>query len=271
MITSTANPRVQAVVRLRKRRGREAAGQFVVEGRREVARAIQAGVELDEVFVCPELGAGGVGDVVGDVAGRVEVTEVSAAVFGRMSYRDGPDGVLAVARPFPTDLGRLSPPPDALVLVVAGLEKPGNLGAVVRSAAAAGAYAVVAADPVTDVFNPNTVRASQGALFSLPLAVGTAAEVRGWLDEHRIPAYAAGPGDSTLAPWDLPLAAAAALVVGAEDRGLDPAWFDHAAAPVAIPMPGARAGVDSLNAATAAAVLLFEAVRQRYGSGPSNR
>jgi TrmH family RNA methyltransferase len=261
VITSTSNPRVQAVVRLRKRRGREAAGLFLVEGRREVARAVEAGVGIETLYVCPELGA----------AADAGATEVSAAVFARMSYREGPDGVLAVARAFPTDLGRLDPPADALVLVVAGLEKPGNLGAVVRSAAAAGAFAVVAADPVTDVFNPNTVRASQGALFALPLAVGDAPEVRRWLDAHHIPAYAAGPGGSSLAPWDLPLAAAAALVVGAEDRGLDDAWFDHAAAPVSIPMPGRARGVDSLNAANAAAVLLFEAVRQRYSSGPSNR
>ncbi len=266
MITSTSNPRVQAVVRLRKRRGREAAGLFLVEGRREVERAVAAGVGIEALYVCPELG--GVAPESGGAA-PVDPTEVSGPVFAKLSYREGPDGVLAVARAFPTDLGRLAPPADALMLVVAGLEKPGNLGAVVRSAAAAGAYAVVAADPVTDVFNPNTVRASQGALFSLPLAVGEAAEVRTWLDRHRIPAYAAGPKGSSLAPWDLPLAAAAALVVGAEDRGLDDAWFDHAAAPVSIPMPGARQGVDSLNAASAAAVLLFEAVRQRAAATPS--
>ncbi|HKE76288.1 MAG TPA: RNA methyltransferase [Acidimicrobiales bacterium] len=264
MITSTSNPRVQAVVRLRKRRGREAAGLFLVEGRREVERAVAAGVGIEALYMCPELGG-----TAPEAGAAADPTEVSAAVFAKLSYREGPDGVLAVARAFPTDLGRLAPPADALVLVVAGLEKPGNLGAVVRSAAAAGAYAVVAADPVTDVFNPNTVRASQGALFSLPVAVGEAAEVRTWLDRHHVPAYAAGPKGSSLAPWDLPLAAAAALVVGAEDRGLDDAWFDHAAAPVSIPMPGARQGVDSLNAASAAAVLLFEAVRQRAAATPA--
>lgn len=265
MITSTANPRVQAVVRLRKRRARDESGLFVVEGEREVRRALAAGVTVDDLWVCPDLHPG----AVGAGAAAPPVTEVGPRAFARMSYREGPDGVLAVARQFATDLGRLDPPPDPLVLVVAGLEKPGNLGAILRSAAAAGVDAVVVADPVTDVFNANVVRASQGALFGLPLAVAGAAAARAWLAGRAIPAYAAGPG-GTVTHWDLPLDRAAALVVGPEDRGLPAEWFAAAAARVVIPMPGDNqhrgAGrVDSLNAATAAAVLLFEAVRQRAG------
>jgi TrmH family RNA methyltransferase len=260
VITSTANPRVQAVVRLRKRRARDESGLFVVEGEREVRRALAAGVTVDELWVCPDLRPGGEASI-----GGPPVTEVGPRVFARVSYRDNPDGVLAVARQFPTDLGRLDPPPHALVLVVAGLEKPGNLGAIVRSAAAAGVDALVVADPVTDVFNPNVVRASQGALFGLPLAVAGGDDVRSWLADRAIPTYAAGPG-GTVAHWDLPFDRAAALVVGPEDTGLPAGWFDTAAARVVIPMPGdAGRGVDSLNAAAAAAVLLFEAVRQRAG------
>jgi TrmH family RNA methyltransferase len=273
---------VKAIVRLRKRRAREEDGRFVIEGTREVRRALDAGVTVGEIVTCPALARDDAAGIVAHaVAGGAVHTEVAESVFARLSYRDGPDGVLAVAATFPTGLDRIQRPvawrPDPLVLVVAGLEKPGNLGAVLRSAAAAGVDAVVVADPVADVFNPNAVRAAQGALFAVPLAVAGAHETRAWLGELDIPMYAAGPRGSR-APWDLPLSRAAALVVGPEHAGLDPGWFAAADATVAIPMPGARngRGVDSLNAAAAAAVLLFEAVRQRAGdsgqpSSPSNR
>jgi TrmH family RNA methyltransferase len=279
VITSTGNPRVKAILRLRKRRARDEEGRFVIEGIREVRRALAAGITVGEIVTCPALAPADseseTDSIVADaVAGGAVHTEVAEAVFARLSYRDGPDGVLAVAATFATGLARIERPvawrPDPLVLVVAGLEKPGNLGAVLRSAAAAGVDAVIAADPVADVFNPNVVRAAQGALFAVPLAVAGADEVRAWLRDLDIPLYAAGPRGAQ-APWDLPLARAAALVVGPEHAGLDPAWFAGADATVAIPMPGARngRGVDSLNAAAATAVLLFEAVRQRAAQPPS--
>lgn len=266
MITSTANPRVKAALALRKRRERDRTGRFVIEGRRELARALAAGVVVDEVLVCPDLPGGEPGEgadglpAAARAAGAV-VTDVAAGVFARLSYREGPDGVLGIARTFDTGLARIEPGADPLVLVVAALEKPGNLGAILRSASAAGAAAVVVADPVTDVFNPNVVRASQGALFGVPVAVGDTAEVLAWLRQHRLPVYAAGPG-GTQPYWRLPLAGPAALVVGSEHRGLPPDWIDAADEQVVIPMPGSG-GVDSLNAAAAAAVLLFDAVRQR--------
>jgi TrmH family RNA methyltransferase len=154
-----------------------------------------------------------------------------------------------------------------LVLVVAAIEKPGNLGAMLRSAAGVGADVVVVADPVTDVFNPNVVRASQGALFSVPVAVAGLDEVAGWLREHGLRTWAAGPGEGT-AYWDVPLQGPVALVVGAEHEGLDPRWDELADGRITIPMPGAHdAAVDSLNVATAAAVLLLDAVRQRAWVG----
>jgi TrmH family RNA methyltransferase len=275
VITSTGNARVKAILRLRKRRARDEEGRFVIEGIREVRRALDAGIAVGEIVTCPALAPDDTAGIAADaVAGGAVHTEVAESVFARLSYRDGPDGVLAVAATFATGLARIERPvawrPDPLVLVVAGLEKPGNLGAVLRSAAAAGVDAVIVADPVADVFNPNVVRAAQGALFAVPLAVAGADEVRSWLHDLGIPLYAAGPRGAQ-APWDLPLARAAALVVGPEHAGLDPAWFAAADATVAIPMPGARngRGVDSLNAAAATAVLLFEAVRQRAAQPPS--
>jgi TrmH family RNA methyltransferase len=301
VITSTANPRVKAALALRKRRERDRTGRFLIEGRRELARALAAGVMVEEVLACPALlgraegvtdqadaheerGAAAAADP--DMRGRAEtagdrgvpghrgvlgsaeaagarVVEVTEAVFARLSYRDNPDGVLGVARAFDTGLEALdlAGVADPLVLVVAELEKPGNLGAMLRSASAAGAAAVIVADPVTDVFNPNVVRSSQGALFGVPVGVGDTGAVLGWLRGHGLRVYAAGPGGSQ-PYWRLPLAGPCALVVGSEHRGLPAEWFDAADERVVIPMPGS-AGVDSLNAAAAAAVLLFDAVRQR--------
>jgi RNA methyltransferase, TrmH family len=264
VITSTANPRVKAALALRKRRERDRTGHFLIEGRRELSRALAAGVAVEEVLACPALLAEGDVDVLGRAeAAGARVVEVAEAVFGRLSYRDNPDGTLGVARAFETGLAAvdLSGLGDPLVLVVAELEKPGNLGTMVRSASAAGAAAVIVADPVTDVFNPNVVRSSQGALFGVPVGVGDTGAVLAWLRSHGLPVYAAGPGGSQ-PYWRLPLAGPCALVVGSEHRGLPADWLDAADERVVIPMPGSG-GVDSLNAAAAAAVLLFDAVRQR--------
>ncbi|HEY7072910.1 MAG TPA: RNA methyltransferase [Acidimicrobiales bacterium] len=257
MITSTANPRVKAALALRKRRERDRTGRFLVEGRRELSRALAAGVVVDEVLVCPEL----LGDAT--VPEGTAITEVAESVFGRLSARENPDGVLGIARVFDTRLDALdiAGEADPLVLVVAEMEKPGNLGTMLRSASAAGASAVVVADPVTDVFNPNVVRSSQGALFGVPVAVGDTVAVVAWLRRHGLRIYAAGPG-GTRPYWRVPLAGPTALVVGSEHRGLPAEWFEAADEQVVIPMPGSG-GVDSLNAAAAAAVLLFDAVRQR--------
>ena len=271
MITSTANPRVKAALALRKRRERDRTGRFLVEGRRELARALAAGVEVEEVLACPPLlarAASGSGEREAGVLGQAamagaRVVEVADTVFARLSYRDNPDGVLGVALAFDTGLDAvdLAGVADPLVLVVAELEKPGNLGTMLRSASAAGAAAVIVADPVTDVFNPQVVRASQGALFGVPVGVGDTAAALAWLRRHGLRVYAAGPG-GTEPYWRLPLAGPSALVVGSEHRGLPDAWFAAADERVVIPMPGSG-GVDSLNAASAAAVLLFEAARQR--------
>jgi TrmH family RNA methyltransferase len=256
-ITSTANPRIKELVRLRERRERDRSGLFLIEGYRELRRAVDGGVSLVEVWCCPALYLGqNETALVGAARARgAEVIEASEAPFRKASYRDRPEGLLAVARQFPTG-------PTPLLLVVEGIEKPGNLGTMMRTAEAAGAAALIVCDPTTDPFNPNVVRASLGTLFSLPLAVAATPAAIAWLHARGIRTVATTP--SAAQPhWQADLTGAIAVVVGSEQYGLSPAWIQEATEQVLIPMPGS---VDSLNAAMAAGVVLFEAVRQRLSS-----
>lgn len=252
MITSTANPLVKDLARLRQRRHRDRQRRFLIEGRREVARALAANVDVLYQVVCPALG----GEAVDP--GR-PVTEMAEAPFRRISQRQTPDGVIAVATYLDTDLDRLAVGPSGLLLVAEGIEKPGNLGAMLRTAAAFGVAAVIAADPTTDVHNPNVVRASQGGVFLVPVAVAPSAKVVAWLGERSIPLVATAPEAPTPAwevPWEPPLAVA----IGAEATGLSAQLRAAARWEASIPMAGP---LDSLNASVAAAIALYEATRGR--------
>ena len=253
-IDSPSNPRVKALARLRDRRHRRTEERFLVEGSREVRRALDAGIDVETLYLCAELGA----DTAAWEGSGLEVVELSLRAFEKVAY--GRDGVLAVARTFPTDFGRIPwDRPGVLLLVAEGIEKPGNLGAMLRTAAGAGADGVIVADPTVDVFNPNVVRASTGALFALPVAVGSSEEVRSRLREASVATLVAVTTRGR-APWQIDLTGRVAIIVGPEDRGLSDAWIDAADDRVTIPLTNA---VDSLNASVAAAVLLYEAVRQR--------
>ena len=260
-ITSTANPRVKRLVRLRSRRHREAERAFLIEGFRELARAVEAGTRIDDLFVCEELFLGtnepGLAERV--VAAGARIHRLGVAPFRKAAYRDRPEGLLAVAPQFETSLAGIALPENGLVLVVEAIEKPGNLGTMLRTADAAGVAAVVVADPGTDPFNPNVVRASLGSLFTVPLAVGTAGHVMGWLRTQGIDAVVTSPS-ARLHHWEVSYRGPVAVVVGSEQYGLTGAWLDGRYRAVRIPMAGAA---DSLNASTAAGVVLFEAVRQR--------
>lgn len=264
MLTSLRNPQVRTVVRLRNRRHRQAQRRFVVEGRREIACAVEAGWPLGILFHCAELQAGGDALLGRCQAAGVECVETSRAVFERMSYRRTPDGLLAVADTPELTLAKLAATSGRcgsgeLWLVAAAISVPGNLGAMLRSADAVGASGVLVADAAVDVFNPNVVRAGMGALFSVPLAVANADAVREWLAGRGVRLVLADPAsasDYTAADFTGDLA----IVVGSESAGLDSGWRCGQYPAVRVPMAGR---VDSLNAATAAAVLLFEARRQR--------
>jgi RNA methyltransferase, TrmH family len=241
VITSTDNARVKEVARLRRGRERHASGLFVAEGRREVERALAAGLTVRETYVAPELLPGW----------PHAATEVSARVLARMSYRSEPEGVLAVVE-VP---GRTLPVDATLVLVAVGIEKPGNLGALARTAAAAGADALLV-HGATDAWNPNAIRASTGAVFTLPIVPTTLADVVS-LPMQKVAAVVGAATPYTRADLTPP----SALLVGAEDEGLDESWRAVADVEVSIPVRGDA--VDSLNASAAAAVLLYELLRQR--------
>lgn len=266
MLTSVNNPRVKDVVRLRNRRHRERERRFVIEGKRELAYAIDAGFPVATLYHCAEFHADrGEADLVRRFAATgTTCEETSEEVFRKMSYRRTPDGLLGVAEAPALTLDAL---PDAsegtdeaLWLVAVGIEKPGNLGAMLRSLDAAGGTGLLIADAVADVFNPNAVRASVGAVFGLPIATASGDAVRVWLQRRGIPLLAASPQAQTVYT-EAALTGPVALAVGSEHRGLGENWLASAQT-VSIPMAGR---VDSVNAATAAALLLFEARRQRGG------
>lgn len=260
-ITSTQNPRVKHLVRLRSRRHRDTEGLFTIEGYRELTRAIDSGIELEEVAYCPSLFLGANERALLEAAkvAGAHLIEFAEDPFRKVSYRDRPEGLIGLARQFPTGLDRLEPGPNPLVLVVESIEKPGNLGTMLRTADAAGADAVIVSDPATDPFNPNVVRASLGCLFLVPLAVASNTDTLAWLTACKIKTFAATPAGERL-HWEADYRKPSALAIGSEQYGLSETWMTAADEQVRIPMLG---DADSLNAAMAAGVMLYEAVRQR--------
>jgi TrmH family RNA methyltransferase len=263
-ITSPANPRIKQLAALRRRRSREQSGVTLVEGLAEIELALAAGVRPQTLYYCREL-ATPASLPLADRAATLgsEVIHLSRPVFEKVSYREGPDGWLAVVPAIGTELASLQLPARPLVLICAGLEKPGNLGAILRTADAAGVAAVIAADPVTDWGNPNVVRASKGTVFSVPVASATTAEVLDWAAEHGLQVVAATPEATTLVT-ETDLTGPTAIAVGAEQAGLPRDWLDGAGVRVRIPMFGKA---DSLNVSTSAAIITYEAVRQRLRAG----
>ena len=252
MITSPSNPEVRSVAALHKRTEREQTGLFLIEGRPEVERAVAAGIEIATVYRLS-----GSDPLV--LRGNPRTVELGEMAFQKLAY--GRDGIVATAVAPMFALEDLAPAEPALVLVVEAIEKPGNLGAILRSADGAGASMIVA-NPLTDMVNPNVVRASVGSLFTVPLAVAPTEEAIDFLRTRSIAICAAMVG-SGRAPWHLNLTGPVAIVIGSEHTGLSRPWISAADHEVTLPLAGSA---DSLNASVAAAVILFETIRQRWPS-----
>jgi RNA methyltransferase, TrmH family len=282
MITSLQNPRVKDAIHLRNARHRQQQKRIIIDGVRELARAIQAGVRMVEIFICEAL-------LVSDEARSLlialetcggEILPVSEAVFQKIAFGNRTEGVLGVAEmPQKTlddlDIGMKSPHPNPLpkgegtfeiapkinplVAVLEGVEKPGNVGAVLRSADAAGVSALILADARTDLYNPNAIRASLGTIFTVPVCEAASNDVLAWLRANNISIVAARV-DGSMPYTQIDYRRPTAVVLGSEAEGLSSAWSDPDITAVRLPMLGAA---DSLNVSAAAAVIFYEALRQR--------
>jgi TrmH family RNA methyltransferase len=260
-ITSRQNPRVKDAAKLRDRKARERQGRFVIDGAREIGRALAAGIEILEAYVCEPLCSADEAAAASHQLARAAAVAatVTEEVFEKLCFGEGRDGLVAVARTPRRSLDEIQLPAAPLIAVIEGLEKPGNVGAVLRSADGAGVDAVIVAEPRTDLFNPNTIRASLGTVFGRGVCTATTAEALAWLRQNNLSIFAACP-DATLVYTEADYRRGAAIVLGSEAEGLSPAWNDAGVTPIGLPMRGIA---DSLNVSATAAVLFYEAQRQR--------
>ena len=265
-LTSLANPKVKHVVKLRSCSTREESGEMIVEGFRECRRALDNGYRPYAVFHCPELYLKNENEpqLVADAErAGADVYLCSKAAFVKMAYKERPDGLLMTGPHVAKRLADLSLPSNALVVVTESIEKPGNLGTILRSADAAKVAAVIVCDRTTDVHNPNVVRASTGTMFSVPIVEASSDDALAWLKERGFTVLAATPHAEKL-HFEVDLTGNIAIALGAEQYGLTRKWMDGAELRVRVPMLGLA---DSLNVSAAATILLYEAVRQRIAAG----
>jgi len=258
-ITSLQNPKVKHVVRLRKRRERDQEGLFLIEGYRELSRALS--FEIETLFISKEhfLGSNEPELIEKIIQKGAELFEVTPQVFEKLSYRDRPDGLIAIAKQKRLGLEEMTLSDSPLIVVCEAIEKPGNLGTILRSSDAAGADCVIVCDRCTDIYNPNVVRASVGTLFTKPIVETTTLDTIAFLKEKGISIVATTPHTDVIYT-DSDLSGPIALVMGCEQLGLTETFLKAADIQVRIPMKGIA---DSLNVAAATTLVLFEAVRQK--------
>ena len=254
-ISSTQNPRIKRLMALQQRsQQRRNEQRIVVEGARELQHCIEAGFNIDSIFYCPALF-----DIESLQVSNCEKIEVTPQVYDKIAYRGSTEGVIAIVEPRYLTLSDIELGDAPLIVVLEGVEKPGNIGAVLRSADAAKATAVVVCDPLTDLYNPTLIRSSIGAIFTVPCVVCSSEECIKFLKENNIKILTAQLQDSELY-YHTPMREATAIIMGTESTGLTQMWREAATAHIRIPMRGA---LDSLNVSVSASILLFEAVRQR--------
>ncbi len=258
-ITSLQNPRVKQIVQLSKARERREQGLVVVEGAREIGLAVEAGYEPEVVYVCPEIYAK---SEYPELLNRIAPSRIIAftpAVFEKVAYREGSDGLIALIKPKEHRLDLLQLKENPFIIVLESVEKPGNLGAVLRTADAAKVDAVVICDPLTDLYNPNAIRSSVGCLFTVPIAVCSSKECLDWMKSLKIRSFAA---ELQASEWyhECDFKGPSAIIMGTEADGLTKFWLEKADKRIKIPMRGV---IDSLNVSVSTAVITFEAMRQR--------
>ena len=269
-ISSPHNPRIRAAAALRERHARDEAGRFLVDGVREIGRALDGGFEIVETFVRAEPGPGGDPDgaraaLLDRLASAgVRLVPLPPHLLARLAFGDRSQGPVAVVAAPRRSLADLPLVEDPLIVVLEGIEKPGNVGAVLRSADGAGVSAVILADPRADPWNPNAIRASLGTVFTVPVRIAAAADTVAWLRARGVGIVAARV-DGAREYDRLDYTGPTAIVLGSEAAGLSGAWSSEEVSAVRLPMLGSA---DSLNVAATAAILCYEALRQRRRRGP---
>lgn len=258
-ITSLQNPKIKNIAKLGKAKERKSQNLFVLEGARELSLALSVGYIIDSIFICPELFSKSEYPHVLDTIDSHLQYEVSQQVFEKIAYREGSDGIIALVRPKSHQLSDLILKEKPFIIILEAVEKPGNLGAILRTADAAQADAVIICDPLTDVYNPNAIRSSIGCVFTVPVAVCTSHEALDWLKKNNIQSFAA---ELETSDWyhNADYTSASAIVMGTEADGLTSFWLNNADHRIKIPM---RGKIDSLNVSVSTAVITFEAMRQR--------
>lgn len=258
-ISSSNNLIIKNLVRLKKASERRQQGLIIIDGAREIELAQKTGLEIQKLFYCPALVKKGVNDFFN--LDSEKITEVSETVFAKICYKEKPDGFLAVAKERITKLMEVKLSRNPLVVVLEAVEKPGNLGAILRTAYAAGVDLVIINNSQTDIYNPNVIRASEGLVFAKTVILVSQKETAAWLKKNKIKSLAAatsGSKDYFKADFKKPLA----IILGSEAEGLSEKWLSEADGLIKIPM---LAGIDSLNVSVSAAVIIYEAIRQRSG------
>jgi TrmH family RNA methyltransferase len=260
-IASPQNASVKKMMQLKeKKKDRAQTGTFVLEGQRELEMAINGGYNIDSIFFYPEFfSLQQVESLIKDSTQSPGIVEISKEVYQKLAYREKTEGVLAIAKAKSHELKNLSLPKNPLILVAEAPEKPGNIGALLRTADAANLDAVLIANPKSDIYNPNIIRSSVGCVFTVPIATGNTSEIIDFLEERKISIFAAALS-AKAAYTKADFTGATALVVGTESTGLSDEWLSKADAQIIIPMEGS---IDSMNVSVSAAILIFEAKRQR--------
>lgn len=259
VISSLQNPRIKGLVKLRDRKAREEAGVMLIEGGREIMRALAAGIKVEECYHCPDEASNFAPLILAKI-GFGKVFQVPKSVFSKIAMRESSDGIIVVAKRSRSSLIESSFKPNPLFMAVEGVEKPGNLGAILRTADAIGVDGVIVLDEQCDVYSPNVIRASIGAVFHVPVFEATQAELAVFKSSHNLKVFGAALADRAIDYTVADYRAGCIILCGSESQGLSPYWLGSSDTLIKIPMLGVG---DSLNVSVAAAAIAFEAARQR--------